>query len=877
MGSNMAEAHPVGFQWVTEAQARGARVIHVDPRFTRTSALADQHITIRAGTDIAFLGGVINYILGNNLEFREYVQAYTNASFLVNERYQDTEDLDGLFSGYDPRSASYDPATWSYESVQVEEGNGRRKKEQSAAYGFGSGGPIVEGGASEIAADPALEHPRCVFQVLKRHFARYTPEMVERICGVPQEQLLGVCRTLTINSGRQRTGAFVYSVGWTQHTLGAQYIRTASIIQLLLGNIGRPGGGIFALRGHASIQGSTDIPTLFNLLPGYLPMPDTSHSGLASYLATVAGDKQKGFWRNADTYTISLLKEYWGDAATAANDFCFDYLPRINGDHGTYRTVMDMVDGKVYGYFLFGENPAIGSAHGRLQRLGLAQLDWLVVKDLVMIESATFWQNAPEIDTGEIVPERCRTEVFFLPAASHVEKSGTFTQTQRMLQFRDQAVEPKGDQKSDLWFAYHLGRRLKAKLAASADQRDRPVLDLAWDYQVDGDEPSAADVLRHVNGIDLTTGRAVSGYLDLRADGSTSCGCWIYSGVYADEVNQARRRKSWREQGPYEAEWGWTWPLNRRVLYNRASADRQGRPWSERKKLVWWDAEHGEWTGNDVPDFEKNKPPDYRPPDGAVGPEALHGEDPFIMQSDGKGWLFAPAGLADGPLPTHYEPHESPARNLLYGQQASPVRKVYGRPDNPSNPAPPEAHFEVFPYVFTAARLTEHHTAGGMSRLLPYLSELQPELFVEVSPELAAERGLHHLHWAHVITSRTAVEARVMVTDRLAPLRVDGQVVHQVWMPYHWGPSGLTTGDVVNDLIGVVAEPNVFIQESKVLTCDIRPGHRPRGPALLDYIGDYRRRAGITPETGTRIVTVGDGVGTTHTETAGPVRPEGHP
>ena len=715
MGSNMAEAHPVGFQWVMEAKARGARVIHVDPRFTRTSAVADQHICIRTGTDIAFLGGVINYILTNNLEFREYVQAYTNASFLLNEQYQDTEDLDGLFSGYEPQSASYDRTTWLYESVLVEEQHGRRNKEQSAPYQSGAGGPIIEGGATEMAADPALQHPRCVFQVLKRHFARYTPEMVEQICGVPKDLFLDVCRTLTENSGRERTGALVYSVGWTQHTVGPQYIRAGSIIQLLLGNIGRPGGGVYALRGHASIQGSTDIPTLFNLLPGYLPMPDTSHPDLASYLGTVSADNQKGFWRNADTYTISLLKEYWGDAATPDNGFCFDYLPRINGDHGTYRTVMDMVDGKVHGYFLLGENPAVGSAHGRLQRLGLAKLDWLVVRDLVMIESATFWKDAPEIETGEIVTDQCATEVFFMPAASHVEKSGTFTQTQRMLQFRDQAVEPKGDQRSDLWFFYHLGRRLKEKLAGSADERDRPLLDLAWDYKVDGDEPSAADVLRHVNGIDLRTGRAVSGYLDLRADGSTSCGCWIYSGVYADEVNQARRRKSWLEQGPYQAEWGWTWPLNRRVLYNRASADPQGRPWSQRKALVWWDAEHGEWTGYDTPDFEKNKPPDYRPPEGAVGPEALHGDDPFIMMADGKAWLFAPAGMADGPLPTHYEPHESPVRNLLYGQQGNPVRKVYGRPDNPSNPAPPEPHVDVFPYVFTAARLTEHHTAGGMT------------------------------------------------------------------------------------------------------------------------------------------------------------------
>ncbi|MDT7717897.1 MAG: formate dehydrogenase major subunit, partial [Pseudonocardiales bacterium] len=673
------------------------------------------------------------------------------------------------------------------------------------------------------------------------------------------------CTAWTSNSGRDRTAALVYSVGWTQHSVGAQFIRAGSIIQLLLGNIGRPGGGIFALRGHASIQGSTDIPTLFNLLPGYLPMPTPAHSSLAAYIESIRGDKQKGFWRNADTYVVSLLKEYWGDAATKDNDFCFGYLPRINGDHGTYRTVMDMVDGKVFGYFLLGQNPAVGSAHGKLQRLGMANLDWLVVRDLTMIESATFWKDAPEIETGEIVPQQCRTEVFFFPAAAHVEKEGTFTQTQRMLQWREKAVEPAGDQRSELWFFYHLGRRIKQRLAASADERDRPLLDLAWDYEVHADEPSAEDVLRHINGHDLTTGQVVNGYLDLKADGTTSCGCWIYSGVYADGVNQAARRKSRFEQDLYAAEWGWVWPLNRRVLYNRASADADGKPWSDRKALVWWDAERGEWTGYDVPDFPKDKPPTYLPPQGAVGPDALHGDDPFIMQSDGKGWLFAPTGLADGPLPTHYEPHESPVRNLLYGQQGNPTRKVYGRSDNPSNPSPPELHSEVFPFVFTTARLTEHHTAGGMSRTLPYLSELQPELFVEVSPELAAQRGLQHLGWAHVITSRAAVEARVVVTDRMAPLRVQDRVVHQIWMPYHWGSVGLVQGDVVNDLFGVVVDPNVFIQESKVATCDIQPGRRPRGPKLLSYLADYRRRAEITIATGTQLATMGP-AGITHTE-----------
>jgi formate dehydrogenase major subunit len=873
MGSNMAEAHPVGFQWVVEAKNRGARVIHIDPRFTRTSALADTYVPLRAGTDIAFLGGVINYILSNDLAFRDYVVPYTNASFLINEDYQDTEDLDGLFSGYDPETATYDPETWHYEGIVPRPPPGKRStveaKEQAAGDVLGSGGPPLEGITNGIASDPTLEHPHCVYQILKRHFARYTPEMVEEVCGTPQDQFLRVCEAWTSNSGRDRTAGVVYAVGWTQHTVGVQYIRTASIIQLLLGNIGRPGGGIFAMRGHASIQGSTDIPTLFNLLPGYLPMPSaqTGHD-LAGYIESIRGDKQKGFWRNADAYVVSLLKEYWGDAATPENDFCFDYLPRISGDHGTYRTAMDMIDGIVFGYFLLGQNPGVGSAHGKLQRLGMANLDWLVVRDLAMIDSATFWQNSPEVESGEIVPTECRTEVFLFPAASHVEKEGTFTNTQRMLQWREKALDPKGDQRSELWFFYHLGRRLKERLAGSTDPRDRPVLDLAWDYEVHGDEPSGEDVLRHINGFDLTTGKVVNGYMDLKADGSTSCGCWIYSGVYADGVNQAARRKPRFEQDLYALEWAWVWPYNRRILYNRASADPQGRPWSERKACIWWDEERGEWTGRDVPDFEKNKPPTYVPPEGAVGPAALRGDDPFVMQADGKGWLFAPNGLADGPLPTHYEPHETRFRNPLYAQQSNPTRKVYARPDNPSNPAPPEPHDDVFPYVLTNSRLTEHHTAGGMSRWLPYLSELQPEMFVEVSPELARERELAHLGWAHLVTSRTAVEARVFVTDRLRPLRVQDKVVHQIWAPYHWGPTGLVTGDSFNDLLGVVLDPNVLIQESKVLTCDIRPGRRPRGPELLAFVEDYRRRAGITVETGAHVATVGDLIKIVHFENA---------
>ena len=862
----MAEAHPVGFQWVMEAKARGAKVIHVDPRFTRTSALADQFVPIRVGTDIAFLGGIINYVLENELDFREYVVAYTNAATIVSEDFQDTDDLDGLFSGFDPESRTYDPTSWQYASTEHKQDGAERQeheqqRETASALQHETHGMDVQG---DPPRDPTLQHPRCVYQILKRHFSRYTPEMVERVCGVSQEEFLEVCRAWTESSGRERTTALVYSVGWTQHSVGVQYIRTGAILQLLLGNMGRPGGGIMALRGHASIQGSTDIPTLFNILPGYLPMPNANqHGSFDEWIDSIRNPGSKGFWDNAKAYAVNLLKAYWGDAATADNDFCFDYLPRITGDHGTYRTVMDMIDGKVKGYFLLGQNPAVGSAHGRAQRLGMANLDWLVVRDLFEIESATFWRDSPEVETGEIVPEECRTEVFLFPAASHVEKEGTFTQTQRMLQWRTKAVEPPGDARSELWFFYHLGRLVRERLKDSTEERDRPVLDLAWDYPVHGehDEPSAEAVLMEINGYEVPTRRPLSAFTEMKDDGSTLGGCWIYTGVFADGVNQAARRKPGREQSYVAPEWGWAWPANRRNLYNRASADPDGRPWSERKKLVWWDEQKAEWVGDDVPDFQKTKPPTYQPDEGAGGVEALAGDDPFIMQGDGKGALFAPQGLIDGPMPTHYEPVESPFRNVLYGQQANPTRKEYDRDDNPMNPSPPEEHSDVFPFVFTTSRLTEHHTAGGMSRYLEYLAELQPEMFVEVSPMLAAERGLENGGWCHVVTSRAVIEGRVLVTDRLRPLRVDGRIVHQVWLPYHWGQGGLVTGDSANDLFGVTLDPNVLIQESKAGTCDVLPGRRPRGKASRDFVTDYQRRAGTLDDPGTPIVTTGPGAG----------------
>ncbi len=845
----MAEAHPVGFQWVMEAKARGAKIIHVDPRFTRTSAMAHTHATVRAGSDIAFLGGLVNHVLSNELDFREYVLAYTNAAAILREDFRDTEDLDGLFSGYDPQRRQYDATSWAYEGTEAVPAAGHREmgprgethhggeghQSSARAESYGSGGAAIPGKPRE---DPTLQHPRCVYQVLKRHFARYTPEAVSDICGIPAAKFREIADAITANSGRERTTAWVYSVGWTQHTVGVQYIRTASILQTLLGNIGRPGGGIMALRGHASIQGSTDIPTLFNLLPGYLPMPHAhQHFGLDDYVATDAGST--GFWGNMRSYAVSLLKAYWGEHAQPHNDFRFDHLPRLTGDHGTYSTVKNQLEGTCKGYFVVGENPAVGSANGKLQRLGLANLDWLVVRDLQMIETATFWKDGPEIETGELASAEIGTEVFFLPAAAHTEKDGSFTNTQRLLQWHHKAVDPPGEARSELWFYYHLGRLIREKLQDSTDPRDLPVQELTWSYPTEGPvaEPSADSVLAEING--HGPDGPLSSYTQLAEDGSTSCGCWIYCGVRADGHNRAADRKPGSEQSWVAPEWGWAWPANRRILYNRASADPDGKPWSDRKKYVYWDAERKKWTGPDVPDFEATKPPDYQPPEGAQAQDALGGADPFIMQTDGRAWLYVPAGLADGPLPTHYEPFESPVDNALYRQQDNPARQTLESAANPYNPV----RSTVFPYVFTTYRLTEHHTAGGMSRTLPYLAELQPEFFCEVSPDLAAERGLEHGGWATIVSARTAIEARVLVTERIPPLRVRGRTIHQVGLPYHWGPGGLSRGDPANDLLSVVLDPNVHIQEAKAATCDIVPGRRPRGPALLELVEDYRRRA----------------------------------
>jgi formate dehydrogenase major subunit len=825
-GSNMAECHPVAFRFVMEARERGAKIIHVDPRYTRTSANADVYAPIRPGTDIAFLGGLINYVLQHERYFKDYVVKYTNAPFLINEDYRDAEDLEGIFSGWNAETRKYDPASWTYQ--QEEEPAGGTPKRAK------TGEPIadraVRSTTKPIPRDDTLQDPHCVFQILKRHFARYTPEMVERICGTPQALFLQVAETMCANSGRERTGAICYAVGWTQHTHGVQNIRAAAILQLLLGNIGRPGGGILALRGHAAIQGSTDTPTLFNLLPGYLQVPLVADQTFQDYLNSYTA--LTGWWSNSPKYITSLLKAWYGDHATRENDWCYQYLPKIESedDYSYYPIMFDMQRKKVKGMFVMGENFAVGGPGALVERNGLRQLQWCVVRDPFLVETARFW----EMDG--VNPADVDTEVFYMPAAWAAEKDGSLTNTQRLLQWHDKAVDPPGDCRSETWFMYHLGRRLRKLYEGSTEEKDQPLLKLTWGYPTVGEieEPKVEHVLHEMNGYDLTTGKLVSTFQELKDDGTTSCGYWIYSGVTPKEgENKARKRD---QPGTFtnHATWGFAWPANRRILYNRASAAPDGTPWSERKKLIWWDARandgKGKWTGYDVPDFEPTKAPDTDAREEGQGMEAISGTDPFIIHAEGRARLFTPAGLKDGPLPTHYEPVETPLPNLLYPSYPhNPPAMLFGdQPNNPYN-RPESAEY---PYVLTTYRLTEHHTSGAMSRWLTWLSELQPVFFCEISPALAHEKGIETGDWVTLTTARTSIEARALVSDRIQTLTLDGRQIHVVGLPYLWGPQGVVTGDAANDLVGIALDPNVRIHEGKALTCNLRKGRKrtpPRG------------------------------------------------
>jgi formate dehydrogenase major subunit len=823
----MAEAHPVGFRWVMKAKERGATIIHVDPRFSRTSALADIWVPIRAGSDIAFLGGLVRHLIENDLFFREYVVHYTNASCILTDEYADPEDSgDGYFSGWNEEKRAYATDSWLYKG----------------------------GDLSRPQRDLTLQDRQCVFQKLKRHFARYTPEMVEKICGVPPQLFQKVAEALTNASGPEKTAAICYAVGWTQHSKGVQIIRTASILQLLLGNIGRPGGGILALRGHASIQGSTDIPTLYDILPGYLAMPrGEKEETLQKYLE--AHTTRTGLWSNTPAYFISLMKAYYGNRATPEDDFGYDWLPKITADHSFFEYLYEMADGKVEGMFLIGQNSAVGAPNSRFQRKSMAKLKWFVIRDMVETEPARFWRDSAEIERGELKTEEIDTEVFFFPAAGYAEKEGAFTNTQRLLQWREKAVDPPGDCRSDAWFIHQLALRLIAKARASDDPIDEPLRALDWWYPEDEQgEPKMEAVLAEINGWKTKSrpgadgvfgqdregqphhGSQIDSYEELKDDGSTACGCWIYSGVFGrDGVNKANARQSRDYLGHG---WGFSWPSDRRIIYNRASAKPSGDPWSDRKKLVWW--ESGNWTGIDVPDFKRDKRPDYEPQDRQRGLDGQRGDAPFILHEDGLGWMYVPKGLQDGPLPTHYEPLESPVRSALYSRDTNPVVNWFTRAENRfAPPGDPR-----FPFVLTTYRLTEHHTGGGMTRFLSHLSELQPEMFAELSPELAQELRIRNGDYICLLTLRGAIEALALVSRRIRPMKLNGKTVHQVAVPFHFGAAGPLRGNAANNLVAISGEPNVTIMESKALLCNIIPGRLPRGRAFLDWIESHAPQTG---------------------------------
>jgi formate dehydrogenase major subunit len=870
----MAECHPVAFRWVMQAKLAGARIIHADPRFTRTTAMADLHAPIRAGSDIAFLGGIINYVINSerwNTEpfFKEYVVNYTNAATIINADFRDTEDEAegkprGVFSGlgsYEEGQwglngflGQYNPETWQYARTAVGDQGRSAATAQSGEQAVESGQP---GGVNPVPAgppydalvrhlkpppaehDPTLEDPRCVFQLMKKHFARYTPEMVSEVTGCPPERVVEVAETLLNNSGPDKTSAICYAVGWTQHTYGVQMIGTAATLQLVLGNIGRPGGGIVALRGHATIQGSTDVPTLYHSIHGYMPAPTVlkDHNSVEAYLK--AETLPTGYWANTPKFFVSYLKSMYGDAATAENDFGFAWHPRISGDHSHMPMMVAMTEGRVRGMFAMGQNPAVGGQNARYQRIALGKLDWLVVKDNFETETAAFWYKAPEVVDGSIRTEDIQTEVFFFPSAQVAEIDGTFTNTQRLIKYHHKAVDPPGDARSDIWFTYHLGKRLKVLYERSTEERDQGILNLTWDYEPDPeevepwaikDEPSVLKILREINGYDTETGEHLPGFAALADDGSTTCASWIYSGIMPapglENLKAASRVPDPEGGGSANLGWGFAWPANRRILYNRASARPDGAPWSENKAWISWDpdavseatGEPGLWVGKDVPDFAAAKAPDSEPDPDGIGLDALSGTDAFIMKADGKGWLYAPTGLVDGPFPTHYEPMESPAPNVLYpDQRASPVLKAWHVDGNvAAEPEDPN-----FPYVLTTYRLTEHHLSGVMSRWLPWLAELQPELFVEISPELAGEKGIVNTEVIRVMTPRGAITAKALVTRRMRPMTVAGKTIHHVGMPWHWGYQGLVTGAVTNDLSLLVGDPNVSIHEGKAFVCNV--------------------------------------------------------
>jgi len=797
MGSNAAENHPISFKYVNAAQQKGATLINVDPRFTRTSAKADIYAPLRSGTDIAFLGGMIKYILDSGLYHLDYVANYTNAPFIVNESYGFN---DGLFAGYDPKTRKYDKSKWAFEM----DANGVPKM------------------------DRTLRHKRCVFQLLKNHFSRYNTKVVSEITGTPEDALLEIYRNYAATGAPGKSGTIMYAMGWTQHTVGVQNIRTMAIIQMLLGNMGVAGGGVNALRGESNVQGSTDHCLLWHIWPGYLQTPKASKASLAAYneAATPKSNDplSANWWQNYPKYSVSLLKSFFGDKATASNEFGYNWLPKVDDgkDYSWLSLFDEMYKGTFKGFFSWGQNPACSGANAGKNRQALAKLDWMVNVNIFDNETGSFW-HGPAMD-----PAKIKTEVFFLPAAVSVEKEGSITNSGRWMQWRYQGPKPLGNSLPDGQMIMELGNRIKAEYGKGGTFPE-PIANLKWDYLTNG-EYDPHKVAKEINGYfqqDLTIkgttykkGTLVPSFAFLQADGSTSSGNWLYCNSYTEKGNMAARRS--QKDAPNNIglypEFSWCWPVNRRILYNRASVDLKGMPWDKEQPVIQFagDVKDGKyvsskWVG-DVPDGGWYP---LQNPDGSMRADSKY---PFIMRKHGHAQIFGP-GRADGPFPEHYEPLECPIeKNLLSGQRMNPTAPVYGTQADEWASCDPR-----YPYVASTYRVVEHWQTGVMTRWQPWLLEMQPQVFVEMSEELAQLKGIQNGERVKVSSPRGSLEATAIVTKRFQPFKIGGAIVHQVGLPWHYGWRKPENGkeESANLLTPATGDPNTRIPETKAFMVNV--------------------------------------------------------
>jgi formate dehydrogenase major subunit len=793
MGGNAAEAHPCGFKWVTEAKAnRGAKLIVVDPRYTRSASVADYYAPIRQGTDIAFLNGLINYCIGNDKVQWEYTKNFTNAAYLVKEGF---DYQDGLFTGYDEGKRDYDRSTWEYQ--------------------IGPDGYVL--------TDDTLQNPHCVWNLLKKTVSVYTPEMVERICGTPKDKFLKVAAMIAETSAKDKFMTSMYALGWTQHSKGSQNIRAMAMLQLILGNIGMRGGGMNALRGHSNIQGLTDIGLMSHLIPGYLNIPLDKEDSLDKYMST-RGFKplrpdQTSYWQNYKKFFVSFQKSMWGSAATADNNWAYDWLPKLDvPSYDILRAFELMFQGKMNGYFCQGFNPLLAFPNRKKLTVALAKLKWLVIMDPLDTETGRFWENHGEfndVDTASI-----QTEVIQLPATCFAEDTGSLVNSGRWLQWHWAGGTPPGEAKHDIWIMAQLGQRLKALYQKEGGAFPDPIVNLTWNYKDPGD-PTPEELARELNGsvledvpdpndatkMILQKGKQLASFATLRDDGTTACGCWIYSGCFNEAGNNMARRDNSdpADLGTF-SKWAWSWPVNRRILYNRASADLSGKPWDPTRKLMEWNGTA--WTSDDVPDIAPTAKPDV------VGP--------FIMQPEGTGRLFARATMREGPFPVHYEPFESPIANPINPKiRGNPVARVFKGDMEQFGDA------KEFPYAATSYRLTEHfHYWTKHSQIN---ASLQPEFFVEIGEELAKEKSIANGSWVRVWSKRGSVKAKAYVTKRIKPMICDGKTVHVVGIPLHWGFMGRARkGFGPNSLTPFVGDANAETPEFKAFLVDIES--IPSGP-----------------------------------------------